>query len=88
MVKTTLRLLLRWTLTHNKNFYSMRKTKMNLREQIEVAQSQSFSKMSGVYLCPELSMPAVRPGADDHQEHPSRRNNKLIYKDGREVKVK
>jgi len=34
-----------------------------------------------------LTMPAVRPGADDHQEHPSRRNNKLIYKDGREVKV-
>jgi hypothetical protein len=60
---------------------------MDLRKQIEVAQSQSFSKMSGVYLCPELSMPAVRPGADDHQEHPSRRNNKLIYKDGREVKV-
>jgi NTP pyrophosphatase (non-canonical NTP hydrolase) len=58
----------------------MRKTKMDLREQIETAQRQSFSKMSGVYLCPELSMPAVRPGADDHQEHPSRRNNKLIYK--------
>ena len=38
---------------------------MDLRKQIEVAQSQSFSKMSGVYLCPELSMPAVRPGADD-----------------------
>ena len=61
---------------------------MNLKEQIEVAQSQSFSKMQGVYTCPELTMPAVRPGADDHQEHPSRRNNKLIYKDGREVKVK
>jgi NTP pyrophosphatase (non-canonical NTP hydrolase) len=53
----------------------MRKTKMDLRKQIEVAQLQSFSKMSGVYLCPELSMPAVRAGADDHQEHPSRRNN-------------
>lgn len=60
---------------------------MNLREQIDVAQSQSFSKMSGVYLCPELSMPAVRPGADDHQEHPSRRSNTLVYKDGRKEKV-
>ena len=60
---------------------------MNLREQIEVAQSQSFSKMSGVYLCPELLMPAVRPGADDHQEHPSRQNNTLVYKDGRKEKV-
>jgi hypothetical protein len=32
---------------------------MNLKEQIEVAQSQSFSKMQGVYTCPELTMPAV-----------------------------
>ena len=61
---------------------------MDLREQIETAQRQSFSKMSGVYLCPELSMPAVRPGADDHQEHPSRRNNKLIYKSGHVDSVK
>jgi uncharacterized NAD(P)/FAD-binding protein YdhS len=44
VVKTTLRLLLRWTLTHNKNFYSMRKTKMDLREQIEVAQRSRFQK--------------------------------------------
>jgi hypothetical protein len=66
----------------------MRKAKMDLRKQIEVAQLQSFSKMSGVYLCPELSMPAVRPGADDHQEHPSRRNNKLIYKSGHVDSIK
>jgi hypothetical protein len=60
---------------------------MNLQEQIETAQRQSFSKMSGVYLCPELSMPAVRVGADDHNQHPSRRNNNLVYKDGRKEKV-
>lgn len=60
---------------------------MTLKEQIEVAQSQSFSKMVGVYTCPELTMPAVRPGADDHQEHPSRRNNRVFYKDGRTEKV-
>jgi len=60
---------------------------MNLKEQIEVAQSQSFSKMQGVYTCPELSMPAVRVGADDHNQHPSRRNNNLVYKDGRKEKV-
>ena len=60
---------------------------MDLRKQIEVAQSQSFSKMSGVYLCPELEMPAVRPGADDHNQHPSRRNNSLMYKDGRKEKL-
>ena len=60
---------------------------MNLQKQIETAQRQSFSKMSGVYLCPELSMPAVRVGADDHNQHPSRRNNNLVYKDGRKEKV-
>jgi hypothetical protein len=60
---------------------------MDLRKQIEVAQSQSFSKMTGVYLCPELEMPAVRVGADDHNQHPSRRNNTLVYKDGRKEKV-
>ena len=57
-------------------------------KEIEVAQTMTTNKMSGVYTCPELSMPAVRVGADDHNQHPSRRNNKLIYKDGREVKVK
>ena len=61
---------------------------MNLREQIEVAQSQSLSKMKGVYLCPELEMPAVRPGADDHNQHPSRRNNSLVYKSGHVNSVK
>ena len=60
---------------------------MDLRKQIEVAQSQSFSKMTGVYLCPELAMPAVRVGADDHNQHPSRRNNTLVYKDGRKEKA-
>lgn len=61
---------------------------MDLRKQIEVAQSQSFSKMTGVYLCPELEMPAVRPGADDHNQHPSRRNNSLVYKSGHVDSVK
>jgi hypothetical protein len=60
---------------------------MDLKKQIEVAQSQSFSKMTGVYLCPELEMPAVRVGADDHNQHPSRRNNTLVYKDGRKGKL-
>jgi len=61
---------------------------MDLRKQIEVAQSQSFSKMTRVYLCPELEMPAVRPGADDHNQHPSRRNNSLVYKSGHVDSVK
>ena len=65
----------------------MKRTKVNLKEQIETAQPQSFSKMTGVYTCPELTMPAVRLGADDHQAHPSRRNNTLAYKDGRTEKV-
>jgi len=60
---------------------------VNLKEQIETAQPQSFSKMQGVYTCPELTMPAVRLGADDHQAHPSRRNNRVFYKDGRTEKV-
>ncbi len=60
---------------------------MDLKKQIEVAQSQSFSKMTGVYLCPELEMAAVRVGADDHNQHPSRRNNTLVYKDGRKEKA-
>jgi hypothetical protein len=29
----------------------------------------------------------VRPGADDHQQHPSRVGKKLIYRDGTEGKV-
>jgi hypothetical protein len=66
----------------------MRKTKMDLRKQIEVAQLQSFSKMSGVYLCPELSMPAVRLGADDHDKHPSRVGNNLHFKGGFTARVK
>ena len=56
-------------------------------EEIKVAQVMTTQKMSGVYLCPELEMPAVRPGADDHNQHPSRRNNSLVYKDGRKKKL-
>ena len=50
---------------------------------IEVAQTMTTQKMSGTYLCPELSMPAVRVGADDHNSHPSRRGKYLYFKDGR-----
>lgn len=56
-------------------------------EEIKVAQVMTTQKMKGVYLCPELEMPAVRPGADDHNQHPSRRNNSLMYKDGRKEKL-
>ncbi len=34
------------------------------------------------YTCPELRT-LVRPGAADHEAHPSRRFNRLAYRDGR-----
>lgn len=54
---------------------------------IEVAQKRTTNKMSGSYTCPEMTAPSVRIGADDHAQHPSRRGNKLFYKDGGEEKV-
>lgn len=54
---------------------------------IETAQIMTTKKMSGVYHCPELSLPAVRPGADNHMEYPSRRGNTLYYRDGRTERI-
>jgi hypothetical protein len=39
----------------------------------------------GTYSGADLTAPATRPGADDHMEHPSRRGNTLVYRDGKEV---
>ena len=54
---------------------------------IEVAQTMTTNKMSGVYLCPELKSSTMRIGQDDHAEHPSRRGNTLYYRDGRTERV-
>ena len=52
----------------------------------KTAQPQTFSKMDGVYN--EPTKPAVRPGADDHQNYPSLRGSSRYYLDGRVEKVK
>ena len=52
-----------------------------------VAQPNEINKMKGSWMCPELTLPAVRPGADDHLEYPSRRGNTLYFKNGRTEKV-
>jgi len=44
------------------------------------------SKMAGIYN--EPSKPAVRLGADNHLKYPSRMGQSLLYKDGREEKLK
>ena len=46
----------------------------------------TFSKMDGIYN--EPPKPAVRVGADDHEKLPSRVGGKLIFKDGKQDKVK
>ena len=56
-------------------------------KQIEVAQTMTTNKMSGVYTCPELKSSTMRIGQDDHAEHPSRRGNTLYYRDGRTERV-
>jgi hypothetical protein len=53
----------------------------------EPVKAREWHKMSGQYHCPELSLPAVRVGADNHAEHPSRRGNTLYYRDGRTERV-
>ena len=55
-------------------------------DEISVARSMTFSKMDGIYN--EPPKPAVRPGADDHEKLPSRVGGKLIFKDGKQDKVK
>lgn len=57
------------------------------KEEAVVAQKRTFTPMKGEYHPTELSAPAVRTGADDHMAHPSRRGNKLFYRDGREEAV-
>ena len=54
-----------------------------LKDLEDPAKAREWAKMKGTYHCPELSLPAVRVGADDHQAYPSRRGNRLFYKDGR-----
>ena len=53
---------------------------------IATAKPQTFSKMEGMY--DEPTKPAVRPGADDHQNYPSLRGASRYYLDGRVEKVK
>ena len=53
---------------------------------IKIAGTQTFSKMDGIYNDP--TKPAVRPGADDHQQYPSLRGTSRHYLDGRVEKVK
>ena len=55
-------------------------------DEISIARSMTFSKMDGIYNDPPK--PAVRPGADDHDRHPSRVGNNLHFKDGLIQKVK
>ena len=38
---------------------------------------------TGNYEGGELTAPCVRPSGDEHFKHPSRRDNKLFYRDGR-----
>ena len=54
---------------------------------IEVAQTMTTQKMSGVYTCPELRSSTMRVGQDDHAAYPSRRGNTLYYRDGRTERV-
>jgi len=54
-----------------------------LKDLEDPVKAREWAKMKGNYHCPELSLPAVRVGADDHQAYPSRRGNRLFYKDGR-----
>lgn len=51
-----------------------------------VVQAPTTSKMAGIYN--EPPKPAVRPGADNHLKYPSRMGQFLLYKDGREEKLK
>lgn len=58
-----------------------------LRDQMKTAQKITTNKMNGSYECPELYLPSVRIGADDHLAHPSRNGSTLLYKDGRKEKI-
>ena len=56
------------------------------KKDAEIAQKRTTVKMDGVYN--EPTKPAVRPGADDHQQYPSLRGTSRHYLDGRVEKVK
>ena len=58
------------------------------KKDTEIAQKRTTVKMTGVY-DPSTGMtaPAVRVGADDHMQHPSRRGSTLRYRDGSKAKV-
>jgi hypothetical protein len=55
------------------------------KKDTEIAQKRTTIKMTGVY--DESTKPAVRPGADDHQNYPSLRGSLRHYLDGRVEKV-
>ena len=57
------------------------------KEELVVAAKRTFAPMEGNYHPKELSEPATRIGADDHNQYPSRRGNTLRYKDGREERI-
>ena len=58
------------------------------REEAVVAQKRTINPMKGGdYVPKELVAPAVRVGADDHMQHPSRTGNTLTYRNGRQEKL-
>lgn len=61
--------------------------RFNWKEELVVAAKRTFTPMKGSYHPVELSAPAVRPGADDHMKHPSRRGNTLFYRSGKEERM-
>jgi len=65
----------------------MIKKQTKMRPNGLVAQPNEINKMKGSWMCPELTLPAVRSGADDHLEYPSRRGNTLYFKNGRTEKI-
>ena len=54
-----------------------------LKDLEDPAKAREWAKMKGNYHCPELSLPAVRIGADDHQALGSRRGKYVYFKNGR-----
>jgi hypothetical protein len=58
------------------------------KKDTETAQKRTTVKMTGVYdPSPGTTAPAVRVGADDHQNYPSLRGSLRHYLDGRVEKV-
>ena len=57
------------------------------RDELVVAAKRTYTPMEGSYHPEELSAQAIRIGADDHMQYPSRRGSTVRYRDGREEKV-